>query len=175
MARGLVDRITVATRAQGVLYDRTATADIGPIAAADARRAIEAGRSTSAMTSREGRAGVRELVVAAARVWPRPQVAEDLHETMRRLSAASSEIIRHTHEPALRAAARESVAAAEIPAASSGRSTSKDHARWWGVDVDHGPTRTRGEIAARSAKDTEATTTAHDAAKNRDRGRGLDR
>ena len=69
MARGLVDRITVATRAQGVLYDRTATADIGPIAAADARRAIEAGRSTSAMTSREGRAGVRELVVAAARVW----------------------------------------------------------------------------------------------------------
>ena len=175
VGRGLVDRITVATRAQGVLYDRTVTADVAQTTAADARRAIEAGRSASAMTGREARAWVREFVVAAARVSHLPHVAEDIHETMRRLSAASSEIIRHTHEPALRAAARESVAAAEIPAASSGRSTSKDHARWWGVDIDHGSTRTRGEIAARSAKDTEATTIAHDVAKNRDRGRGVDR
>lgn len=161
--------------AQGILYDRTVTADVAKNAAADARRAIEAGRSASAMTNREGRAWVREFVVVAARVSHLPHVAEDLHETMRRLSAAFNEIIRHTHEPALRAAARESVAAAEIPTASSDRSTSKDHARWWGVDVDHGPTRTPGEIAARSAKDTEATTIAHDVAKNRDRGRGLDR
>lgn len=174
VARGLVDRITVATRAQGVLYDRTVTADVAQTAA-EARRAIDAGRNVSAMTSREGRVWARDFVMAAARVSHLPHVAADLHETMRRLSAASSEIIRHTHEPALRAAARESVAAAEIPTASSGRSTSKDHARWWGVDVDHGPTRTRDEISARNAKDTEATTIAHDIAKNSDRGRGLDR
>lgn len=175
VARGLVDRITVATRAQGILYDRAVTADVAQTAAADARRAIEAGRTATAMTSREGRAWVREFVVAAARVSHLPHVSEDLHETMRRLSAASSEIIRHTHEPALRAAARESVAAAEIPAASAGRSTSAEHARWWGVDVDHGPARSPGEIAARSAKDTEATTIAHDVAKGRERGRGIDR
>jgi hypothetical protein len=34
---------------------------------------------------------------------------------MRRLAAASGEIIRHTHDPDFRATARESVAAAEIP------------------------------------------------------------
>lgn len=176
VARGLVDRITVTTRAQSVLYDRTVTADVAPTAAADARRAIEAGRSPSAMTSREGRAWVREFVVAAARVSHLPHVAEDLHETMRRLTAASGEIIRRTHAPALRAAARESIAAAEIPGAHPARTTNRDdHARWWGVDVDRGSTRTPGEIAARSAKDAEATTIARDVAKNRDRGRGVDR
>lgn len=175
VARGLVDRITVATRTQGVLYDRAVTADVAHTAAADARRAIEAGRAASAMTSREGRAWVREFVVAAARVSHLPHLSEDLPETMRRLAAASNEIIRHTHEPALRAAARESIAAAEIPVASAGRSTSAKHARWWGVDVDHAPTRSPGEIAARSAKDTEATTIARDVAKSRERGRGIDR
>lgn len=64
---------------------------------------------------------------------------------------------------------------AEIPAASAHRSASKEQARWWGVDVDHGPTRTPGEIAARRAKDAEASTIAHDVAKSRDRGRGRDR
>ena len=64
---------------------------------------------------------------------------------------------------------------AEIPAASAHRSASKEQARWWGVDVDHGPTRTPGEIAARRAKDNEASTIAHDVARGRDRGRGRDR
>lgn len=175
VARGLVDRITVATRAQGILYDRAVTADVAQTAAVDVRRAIEAGRAASAMTSREGRAWVREFVVAAARVSHLPQVSEDLHETMRRLSVASGEIIRHTHETALRAAARESVAAAEIPAASAGRSTSAEHARWWGVDIDNGSTRSPAEISVRSAKDIEATTIARDVAKSQNRGRELDR
>lgn len=175
VARGLVDRITVATRAQGVLCDHAVTAVSAQAAAVDARRAIEVGRSAAAMTGREGRAWVREFVVAAARVSRLPHVAEDLYETMRRLASASGEIIRHTHDPALRAAARESVAAAEIPGASSTSSPSKDNARWWGVDVDHGSARTPGEIAARTAKDTEATTIVHDVAKSRDRGLGRDR
>lgn len=174
VARGLVDRVTVTTRAQEVLYDHTVTADAAQAVAADARRAIEAGRSASAMTSREGHAWVREFVMAAARVSNLPHVAADLHETMRRLVAASSEIIQHTHEPTARAAARESVAATEIPTASTRQVTSRDHARWWGVDVNDGPPRTPGAIAARSAKDAEATTIAHDIAKNRDRGRGRD-
>ena len=177
IARGLVDRITVTTRAQGVLYDCTVTPDVAQTAAADARWAIEAGRSASAMTGREGHAWVREFIVAAARVSNLPHVAEDLHETMRRLAAASSEIIQHTHEPASRAAARESIAATEISAATPARPTTRDHAHWWGVDVDHGSTRAPGARSARSAKDAEATTIAHDVAKNRDRGRGsgLDR
>ena len=126
------------------------------------------------MTAREGRAWVREFVVAASRVSRLPHVAEDLHETMRRLASASDEIIRHTHDPISRAAARESVAATEITAASAGRSTNKDHARWWGVDVDHDPARTRGGVASRSANDAESTTIAHDVAKNRDPGLGPD-
>lgn len=65
VGRGLVDRITVATRSQSILYDRTVTAHTAQSLAADARRAIETGRSVAAMTSREGREWVREFVVAA--------------------------------------------------------------------------------------------------------------
>lgn len=56
-ARDLVDRITVATPAQGILYARAVTADLAPTASADAQRAIEAGRAASAMTSRKGERG----------------------------------------------------------------------------------------------------------------------
>lgn len=115
-ARGLVDRVTVSTRAQNVLYDRAVTADTAAAVSVEARRAVEAGRSSVAMTSREGREWVRQYVVAAPRVSRLAEAAEDLRETMRRLAAAGPEIIRHTHEPALRAAAREAVADAEISA-----------------------------------------------------------
>lgn len=171
VARGLVDRITVTTRAQGVLYERAVTADVAQTVGTEARREIEAGRSPASMTAREGREWVREFVVAAARVSRLPEVAEDLHETMRRLAAAGPEIIRHTHEPALRAAAREAVASAEIPGGRPRSATDRDHAKWWGVDVDRGPTRTPGEIAARSAQDVQGTAIAADAANNRGLGR----
>ena len=71
VARGLVDRTTVATRAQGVLYDRTVTADVAQYAAADVRRAIEVGRGASAMTGREGRAWVRESCCSRSDWLPR--------------------------------------------------------------------------------------------------------
>lgn len=55
------------------------------------------------------------------------------------------------------------------------RDAGSDQAQWWGIDVDHSPMRTPGEIAARTAKDTEATTIAHDVAKKHNRTRNLDR
>lgn len=171
VARGLVDRVTVTTRAHDVLYDQTAHGGTGAAVGAAARRAIEAGRSPATMTPREGREWVQQLVVAAARLSRLPAVDEDLHETMRRLSAAAPEIIRRTHEPAMRTAAREAVAAAEIPGGRPRSLSSREQARWWGVDVDRPPTRTPGEIAARSALDTQATCIASDAAKNQTRGR----
>jgi hypothetical protein len=114
VAGGIVDRITVATCAQRILYDHAVTAGTARAVGIEARRAIEAGRSPAAVTSREGHAWVREFVAASARISRLPHIAEDLRETMRRLASASGEIIRHTHDPALRAAAREQIAAAKI-------------------------------------------------------------
>ena len=128
VSRGLVDRITVTTRAEGVLYDRAVTADLAEDVSAETRRAIETGRSPASMTAREGREWVREFAVAAARVSQLPEVAEDLHETMRRLAAAGPEIIRHAHEPAFRAAAHEAVASAEIPGGRPRSAVDRDHA-----------------------------------------------
>ncbi|MGO2519976.1 MAG: zeta toxin family protein [Microbacterium sp.] len=171
VARGLIDRVTVTTRAQAVLYDRAVTGDTAVTVSVEARRAVEAGRSPAVMTSREGREWVRTFAVAAARVSHLPEVADDLHETMRRLAAAGAEIIQHTHEPAMRAAARETVTSADIPTGRLRSAADREQARWWGVDVDRAPTRPPGEIAARSARDTQGTSIAADIAKNRSIGR----
>lgn len=114
VARGVVDRITVATRSQGILYDQAVTADVARAVSVEARQAIAAGRRPAAMTSREGQHWVREFVASSARIARLPSVAEDLQTTMQRLAAAAPDIIRHT--PSARSAA--------WPARSTSRSTS---------------------------------------------------
>ena len=127
------------------------------------------------MTQREGQQWVREFVASSARIARLPVVAEDLQTTMQRLARAAPAIIRHTHGSNTRAAAREAVEAATVRGAGRGRGVDRDQARWWGVDVAQGSTRTPGEISARAAQESQATRIARDAAKGRDVGRGIDR
>lgn len=175
VGRGVVDRVTIATRSQGVLYDREVSADVARTVGTEARQAIDAGRRPATMTQREGQQWVREFVASSARIARLPVVAEDLQTTMQRLARAAPAIIRHTHGSNTRAAAREAVEAATVRGAGRGRGVDRDQAQWWGVDVAQASTRTPGEISARAAQESQATCIARDAAKGRDVGRGLER
>lgn len=96
---GAVDRITVLTRSQHVLYDRTVDTATAVTVAGGARRAVEAGRSIGAMNPVEGPHWVREYLSAATTIAKAPHVSHDLRDTMTVLAEDAPTIIRVTYEP----------------------------------------------------------------------------
>jgi hypothetical protein len=119
----LADRVLVTTRSGRVLLDRRISAASAAHAAADARRAVELGRSPRELSAAEGHDWVRMYLRAAAMSAPIVRQEPELLRTMRRLARAAGPIIRATHEPRQRqdALARVQTAAAHVAAAAPRR------------------------------------------------------
>lgn len=88
-----VDRITVLTRTQQVLFDQELTPASAATIADQARMAIIEGRKPSHMTAREGREWVRACGAAGRSVAGMSDASPDLKATVRRLARDSRPII----------------------------------------------------------------------------------
>lgn len=96
---GAVDRITVLTRSQHVLYDRTIDNASAVTVAGEARRAVDAGRAVEAMNPAEGAHWIREYLSAATTISKASNVPQDLRDTMTVLAHEAPTIIRTAYEP----------------------------------------------------------------------------
>lgn len=104
VANSTVDRITVLTRSQQILYDRAIDAASAGTVAGEARRAVDAGRSLSEMTPAEGTHWVREYMSAAVTISHARDTSQDLRDTMTTLAGDAPAIIHASYEPAERPA-----------------------------------------------------------------------